>query len=123
MTNPVDAFADINIDDFKKDLKEEKQESYDVDIEAIKKVAEKNNFPSRQKPAKKEKTLTRSVSLFGSEDQIIQNTIADFYKSQYASEFRPSASDVIRAALHIFSRQEKKSKLKTLIEVRGRGRK
>lgn len=122
-TQPYDAFADIKLDKFKQTKPSaQKKSATHMSKTKIKEVAQKNNFQSRQSNPIKEKTIIKTVSLFKTEEEIIQKSLNDFEKSKFGSEFKPSTSDIIRSALHIFSEQSPSARSEKIKQVRGRGR-
>lgn len=118
---PVDAFAGINLNQFKK------KPTVEPDIQdtksIIKSVAEENHFQSRQPTSKKQKIYPKTFSLFEDECEIINNAIKYYLDDPNRSPSQPSGSDVVRAALHAFSEKTPNEQIQLIKENRGRGRK
>ena len=116
----VDSFADIDdLEDLKKNPTQEKMLEKDI----IKKIAEDSNFQSRRISDKKQKTYNKTFSLFQEDCNIINKVIRSYFNKFEDDLSRPSGSDVIRAALHIFSEKNIDEQLSIIRKYRGRGRK
>ena len=122
---PVDAFADINLGDFKRNVKTKEKSESKKEKDKIKKIAEENNFVSRQPVVveQKEKVMTKTYSLFKSDCDIIKQVIRSYFDENDEDLSQPSGSDVVRAALHHFATLDFDKQLSLIEEHRGRGRK
>ena len=124
-TKPVDPFEDINLDDFRT-KKKKKIKGKSVNAKTIKRVAEQENFQSRQTPPKKERIIPKTFSLFPSELDIVNSTLNSVLMYSNGdnpyNQVRPSGSDVVRAALHSFGKLSEEERIELVQEYRGRGR-
>lgn len=122
--NPVDPFANINLDELKQNTEKKIEEDDIVDKHAIKKAAEQNEFSSRQGTYKKQKLVTKTFSLFQDEIFIINNALK-IYLEQSGDEdlSTPSNSDAVRAGLHLLAEKSPDEQAKLISQHRGRGRK
>ena len=122
----IDPFDDIDLSDFDT-KKQQVKKTQKTNAALIKKIAEQQNFQSRQAPPKKEKIIPKTFSLFPAELDIVNATL----KSVMAytdiddpyNQVRPSGSDVVRAALHSFGELSEEDRVSLVQEYRGRGRK
>lgn len=123
---PVDPFDDIDLDDFKNTKRKSSKKAV-ADTALIKKMAEQENFQSRQAPKKKEKIIPKTFSLFPSELDIVNSTLNSVMThvdvDDPYNQVRPSGSDVVRAALHSFGQLSEEERINLVQEYRGRGRK
>ncbi len=116
--NSSDPFSDINFDDFKSndtktpDLKK-------IDETKIRRLAEENNFKSREGVKKKERIATKSFSLFPSDQEIINKAIKHSINKHGTVS---SGSDIIRAALHAFDSLNIEEQDNLIQKHKGRGR-
>lgn len=117
---PVDAFANIDLKQFKGQTKQIVETQ--ITEEQIKTIAEENNFQSRQPVTKKPKIYPKTFSLFEDECAIINNAIKYYLDDPNRSPSQPSGSDVVRAALHAFSERTPENQIELIKENRGRGR-
>tara|TARA_R110001592_G_scaffold31482_1_gene110961 strand:+ start:36363 stop:36737 length:375 start_codon:yes stop_codon:yes gene_type:complete len=117
--NSADPFSNINFEDFKSDQKSSSP-SKDVDEKAIRRLAEENNFKSREGTKKKERITTKSFSLFPSEQDIINKAIKNSIDKHGKTS---SGSDIIRAALHAFALLNPEEQDNLVQKHKGRGRK
>lgn len=120
----VDVFSEIDLEEFKKpkkkgtDLKPSHKEK-----EAIRIIAQENDFQSRE-PIKPKgiKIVPKTFSLF-KEDLEVINSVIQNYLLDYDPGFRqPSGSDIVRAALHHFIKQSPEDQVRQIKERRGRGK-
>lgn len=118
--NPIDPFANINLEGFKTENKNKKVQPDKAEIKAI---AEESDFQSRQAIVKKQKIITKTFSLFQDECQIINNVFKVYLDNPDVSMSQPSGSDIVRAALHLFSTKSPEEQVALVKEHRGRGRK
>ncbi|HNO75547.1 hypothetical protein [Nitrosomonas mobilis] len=123
--DPVDPFAGIDLDRFKTEQGKKKTSlrKPQPDKEAIKAVAEQNDFQSRQAAPKKKKIITKTFSLFQDECNIINDVLRAYLNNPDEGLSQPSGSDIVRAALHIFAEKNSQEQVKLIKEHRGRGRK
>tara|TARA_B100001989_G_C24550399_1_gene474110 strand:- start:4207 stop:4599 length:393 start_codon:yes stop_codon:yes gene_type:complete len=123
---PVDPFDDIDLSDFSNPKKTSPKKPV-ADVTLIKKMAEQENFQSRQAPKKKEKIIPKTFSLFPSELDIVNSTLNSVMAytdiDDPYTQVRPSGSDVVRAALHSFGQLSEEERINLVQEYRGRGRK
>lgn len=123
---PVDPFDDIDLSDFQNTKRRSSKKDV-TDTALIKRMAEKENFQSRQPPKKKEKIIPKTFSLFPSELDIVNSTLQSvmthFDVDDPYNQVRPSGSDVVRAALHSFGQLSEEKRINLVQEYRGRGRK
>ena len=119
---PIDPFASIDLDAFKTPNKENSRQSDDDNRKnEIKDIAEKSDFTSRQAPAKKQKLVTKTFSLFQDEIIIINNALRAFIDSSDELS-SPSNSDAVRAGLHLLAEKSPEEQARLISEHRGRGR-
>ena len=123
--NPIDPFANINLEGFKAGPVKKKTslKKSQPDKEAIKAVAEQNDFQSRQAAPKKQKIVTKTFSLFQDECSIINDVLKAYLDNPDEGLSQPSGSDIVRAALHIFAEKTPQEQVELVKEHRGRGRK
>ena len=122
----VDTFQDLDV----MDVKPKKRSGQTLEKEDIKKIAEESHFHARQKVVQKEtpkkdkaKTYNKTFSLFQEECQVINNIIRASFDDLEDDLPRPSGSDVVRAALHEFSKKSLEKQISMVKSHRGRGRK
>ena len=120
LNNTFDAFAQF--DDFV-DVKPKNTDKKLLDKDIIKKIAEDSHFQSRQTHQQKQKTYNKTFSLFQEECHIIHQAIKFSFDDVHQEYSRPSSSDVIRAALHLFSEKSIDEQIAIIQKHRGRGRK
>ena len=125
--NPIDPFKNIELGNFKnKSQSNDKKEieSSLHDKEVIEKIANESQFQSREskRELKKPKLITKTFSLFQDECVIINDVIKAYLNKVEDSMSQPSGSDVVRAALHSFSRKSSQEQLDLVKQHRGRGR-
>jgi len=123
--SPIDAFADINLDEFKvtSSRSNPSNKKQNIDKTELKKIAKESNFQSRQPLQERPKATTKTFSLFPDECNIIRETLKLSMESWDNEASQPTSSDIVRAALHVLSKQKSGEKIKILKELRGRGRK
>jgi hypothetical protein len=115
---PVDPFSDINLDTFKNTAP--KKPKSPIEKEAIREVAIQSKFQSRQPVAKREPHTAKTFSLFPDDTAIIKNALRSFM--DYNASIQASSSDVVRAALHEFSRKPENEQVKLIEQYRARGK-
>ncbi|MGH1377128.1 MAG: hypothetical protein ACRBCK_12380 [Alphaproteobacteria bacterium] len=122
----ADPFDDIDLNEFQSSEQKVPKKSVS-DTALIKKVAEQENFQSRQAPKKKEKIIPKTFSLFPSELDIVNDTLKSVMVHTDVddpyNQVRASGSDVVRAALHSFGNLTEEERIDLVQEYRGRGRK
>lgn len=118
---PVDAFANIDLSQFKAKPSQKLDAQATKDV--IKSIAKENNFQSRQPVTKKPKIIPKTFSLFEDECGIINDALKHYLDDPGRNSSQPSGSDVVRAALHAFSKKSSDQQVKLIKEHRGRGRK
>jgi hypothetical protein len=122
--NPVDPFANINLDGFKAQPGKKKTsvKKPSPDKDAIKAIAEQNDFQSRQAAPKKHKIITKTFSLFQEDCSIINDVLKAYLENPDEGLSQPSGSDIVRAALHILAEKSSQEQVALVKEHRGRGR-
>jgi hypothetical protein len=113
MVNPFD---EINVSDFKKSSSPSSELK-----EKVKVLAKESNFYSREsiKKLPKPKVVTKTFSLFEEECAIIHDIMK---KSLNNDPTVLSGSDIVRAALHAFSKIPLQEQIEAIGMHRGRGR-
>ena len=123
---PVDAFADLDLDEFKVEkgrAKKKPAKAPKVEKEVIRAMAEKGDFFSRQPAAKKQKIVPKTFSIFQDECDIINAALRAYQNDPDERLGQPSSSDVVRAALHVFAGLSEEEQVRLMKDKRGRGRK
>ncbi len=122
---PLDAFADINLDEFKSDnvIKAPVINNSKLEKEAIRKVAEESDFQSRQAIVKRKKIIPKTFSLFQEECDVINQALKYYLDNPDERLSQPSGSDVVRAALYVFATKNAEEQVQLIKAHRGRGRK
>lgn len=117
---PLDPFSSINLETFKNT--EPKTPRTLVAKDAVREAAIQSSFPSRQpKPVvKREKHTAKTFSLFPVDSSIIKNALRIFMDHNMPGQ--PSGSDVVRAALHEFSKKSENEQVQLLEKFRARGK-
>ena len=118
MDNIIDPFKDIDLDNLKKNKK--KHATTEQQKESIKDIAVSNDFFSRNTQAK-QKTITKTFSLFKEECLLINEAISE-YNNLDNNFTAVSGSDIVRAALYSFSKLSDEEKHNLITKHRGRGR-
>ncbi|GJL71985.1 MAG: hypothetical protein NMNS01_11840 [Nitrosomonas sp.] len=121
---PIDPFATLGLDKYKKpeNKKETSVKKPPPDKDAIKAIAEQNDFQSRQAPVKRQKIVTKTFSLFQEDCSIINDVLKAYLENPDEGLSQPSGSDVVRAALHILAEKSAQEQVELVKEHRGRGR-
>ena len=122
--NPVDPFADINLDKYKAPPGKKKASvnKPPPDKDAMKAIAEQNDFQSRQAAPKKQKIVPKTFSLFQEDCSIINDVLKAYLENPDERLSQPSGSDIVRAALHILAEKPEQEQVALVKEHRGRGR-
>ena len=120
-SDAVDPFANLNLDGFKKE--KPSQKSVSLSKEEIKQVAQESNFQSRQVNIEtpKQKYTPKTFSMFPDDNEIIQKAIRLYMNHSEINQ--ASGSDVVRAALHVFSTLNERDQVEFIEKHRGRARK
>lgn len=116
-TEPFDPFAELNLDSFKNTSDQKPK----LDKAVIREAAQKSKFPSRQAIVAKPKTIPKTFSLFPDDIGIIKMALRSYMEVDDANQ--ASGSDVVRAALHEFSKKTKKEQFQLIEHYVGRGKK
>jgi len=120
---PVDPFANLDLNEFKQEKSETNEVIRVIDKEVIKQTAEKSDFSSRQVSPKKQKLVTKTFSLFQNEIKIINNAIRAYLESSDEDDLStPSNSDAVRAGLYLLAEKSPEEQANLIAEHRGRGR-
>lgn len=122
---PVDVFADLGLDEFKKGNEPQltARLAPRPEKEVIRATAEQGAFVSRQPVAPKKKMTPKTFSLFPEESEIIEYALKACQAYRDERFAQPSFSDVVRAALHVFSTLPAEEQVTHIKMHRGRGRK
>ncbi len=119
LDNASDPFADINFDDFKSNENVDPGPTT-VNQDQIRRLAEENDFKSREGNKPKEKIIVKTFSLFPSDHEIINQAIKDSIDRHGKTS---SGSDIVRAALHVFATLSADEQDNYIQKHKGRGRK
>jgi hypothetical protein len=122
---PVDAFADLNLEEFKADKRKPRPAVIRpprIEKEMIRAMAEKGEFRSRQPATVKPKIVAKTFSIFKEECDIINSALRAYQEYPDERLGQPSSSDVVRAALHAFVELSEDEQVQLVKEHRGRGR-
>ena len=114
---PYNPFENIDVSDFIPDV----SSTSTPNKQEVRAAAELAGFTSREPVPPKSKAITKTAALFEKEIEIIDRCKAVFADGD--GSFKPSDSDIMRAALHIFNTIESEEIIKMLTLHRGRGRK
>lgn len=115
---PVDPFSNIDLNTFKSNAP--KKSKLPPLKEAVREAAIQSNFQSRQPIVKREKHTAKTFSLFPDDTAIVKNALRSFMDHNMSAQ--PSGSDVVRAALHEFSRKPESEQVQLIERYRARGK-
>lgn len=124
--DPIDVFADLGLEDFKKSKEPQPVATRPAprpEMEVIRATAEQGAFVSRQPTAPKKKMTPKTFSLFPEENEVIEYALKACHAYPDERFAQPSFSDIVRAALHVFSTLPAEEQVSHIKAHRGRGRK
>lgn len=122
---PVDVFADLDLEEFKAEKRKPRPAAIKppkIEKEMLRAIAEKGEFRSRQPAPVKPKIVAKTFSIFKEECDIINLALRAYQEYPDERLGQPSSSDVVRAALHVFSELSEEEQVLLVKEHRGRGR-